>query len=212
MAAKLAPDQETRRADIRAAALRLMAEVGFEAATPSVIAAAIGRPTHRVLYYYGSFEKILDECANLHMYAHLTRTATDEIAALPGAERLHALAGAYAAAIAEDTMSHRALAYYVPCLSPGHQASVRTRMRWLACTFVLALTEAAPDLPAERAKPLALSLLAMLNAQAVWFREGGGMLREDSTTMAVRLVLAEAGVAPRPARGRGPRLAGTAAS
>ncbi len=90
-------------------------------------------------------------------------------------------------------MGHLALVYFLPGLSPPLQASIRTRMRWLAYAFVLALTEAAPGLPAKKAKPLALSLLAMLNAQAVWFREGGGLLREDCTAMAVRMTLAEAG-------------------
>ena len=195
MAGKRAPDYEAKRADIRAAAARLLSTEGFDRATPDRVAWSLGISVYRIHSHYRGRRGLLADIVDRHMDLLLARLEIEAPAALPGAERLHALAAAYAGVIEAATPEHFTVVYHHVNLPDEHKKAVRGRMRWVLALFAQALEDAAPGLAPEWAKVQALSLLAMLNATAVWFRDGGAIERADHARTAADMVLRAAGVA-----------------
>lgn len=192
MAGKRAPDYEAKKAEIRTAAARLLGDRGFDRATLARVARGLGLSIHRVHVHYSGRERLLADIVDRHMDLLLTRLDIEAPDSLPGAERLHALAAAYAGVIAAATPEHRSVMWHLTHLPDEHRKAVQGRMRWVLALFAQALEDAAPDMAPEWAKVQALSLLAMLNATAVWFRDGGAIERTEFVRTATEMVLGAA--------------------
>lgn len=187
-------DHEAKKRRLRRSAALLLMDDRLEAATIPNICRNAGLSSTAVHYYFNNRTTLLWEVVAGHM-DHLLRQV--EVAAPDGApplQRLHAMARSYAAVVAQATPEHRTVLAHAHTLPKARHGDARIMQRWMLHAFVTALQAAVPHVPAERATPLALSLLALLNVHSVWFKEGGALRRLDYADMAVRMVLLEAAV------------------
>lgn len=187
-------DHEAKKQRLRRSAALLLMDDRLEAATIPNICRNAGLSPAAVRYYFDNRTALLWEIVAGHMdrlLRQVEEAAPDDMLPL---QRLQAMARGYAAVVAQATPEHRTVLAHAQALPKARHGDARMMQRWMLHGFVTALQAAMPHLPAGRATPLALSLLALLNVHAVWFKEGGALRRLDYADMAVRMVLSEASV------------------
>ncbi len=185
-------DHETKKERLRRSAALLLMDGRLGAATIPSICRDAGLNSRAVQYYFESRTTLLWEVVAGHLNRLLKRIEDDAPDDMPPLDRLYAMARGYAAVIAKATPEHRTVMAHAQILPKARQGDARMMQRWMLHAFVTTLQAAVPQLPPERTTPLALSMFALLNNQAVWFREGGALRRLDYADMAVRIVLSEA--------------------
>ncbi len=187
-------DHEAKKDRLRRSAALLLMDDRLEAATIPNICRNAGLSPRAVQYYFDNRTTLLWEVVAGHMN-HLLRQVEDAAPEdTPPLQRLHAMARSYAAVVAQATPEHRTVLAHAQTLPKARHGDARMMQRWMLHGFVTALQAAMPHVTTQRATPLALSLLALLNMHAVWFKEGGVLRRLDYADMAVRMILSEAAV------------------
>lgn len=187
-------DHEAKKERLRRSAALLLMDDRLEAATIPNICRNAGLSPTAVEYYFNNRTALLWEVVAGHMNRLLRQVEEAAPEDMPPLQRLHAIARGYATVVAEATPEHRTVLAHAQALPKARHGDARMMQRWMLHGFVTALQAAMPHLPTGRATPLALSLLALLNAHAVWFKEDGALRRLDYADMAVRMVLSEASV------------------
>ncbi len=191
MTSRRADDHEAKKERLRRSAALLLMDGRLEAATIPNICRNAGLSPTAVQYYFDNRTTLLWEVVAGHMNRLLRQVEDAAPEDMPPLQRLHAMARSYAAVVAQATPEHRTVLAHAQALPKARHGDARMMQRWMLHAFVTALQAAMP-LPNGRATPLALSLLALLNVHAVWFKEGGALRRLEYADMAVRMVLSEA--------------------
>jgi len=187
-------DHEAKKERLRRSAALLLMDNRLEAATIPNICRNAGLSRTAVHYYFDNRTTLLWEVVAAHMDRLLRQVEDAAPEDMPPLQRLHAMARGYATVVGQATAEHRTVLAHAQALPKARHGDARMMQRWMLHGFVTALQAATPHLPAGRATPLALSLLALLNVHAVWFKEGGALRRLDYADMAVRMILSEASV------------------
>lgn len=191
MASKRGDNHEAKKVRLRRSAALLLTEGQFGAATNPNICRNAGLSPPALEYYFDNRTNLIWEVIAGHMDRLLKQVEEAAPDGMPPEERLYAMARGYAAAAGQATPEHRTVLAHVQVLPKARHGDARMMQRWMLHAFVTALQAAKPGLAPERAAPLALSLLALLNGHSVWFKEGGTLRRLDYADMAVRMVLSE---------------------
>lgn len=192
MAGKRPDDHDSKKNRLRrSAALLLMDNRPGAASIPNICREA-GLTPQTVHYYFDNRDNLIRDVVHGHMTRLLKRVEDDTPEDLPPLDRLYAMARAYAAVIEMRIPDHRTVLGHAQFLPKARHGDVRMMQRWLLHAVAGMVRDVAPHVPRERIMPLALSLLAMLNAHATWFKEGGGLRRAGYVDMVVRMVLSEA--------------------
>ena len=192
MAGRKPDDHDAKKERLRRSAALLMTDDRLGPATVLRICRNAGLHPQALHYYFENRAGLLWEVVAGHMERLLKHALEDAPEDMAPRDRLYAMARGYAAFVGKATPEHRAVMAYARVLPKARHGDTREMQRWMLHAFATALQGAAPGLGRERAVPLALSLLALLNAQAVWFKEGGPLGRLDYADMAVRMTLSEA--------------------
>ena len=189
---KPSPDWGAKQDRLLRDAARVIATMGFEHLTSQRLHREFDQPCDGLRYYFGNRDEMLWVLVSRRIDAVLECADVPE--SLPPVERLRLMAGRYANATGSDRSMHVAALMVLQRLSQERRADARIKQRWVLETFADAMLAAAPGQTRGQARVLALSLLALLNSQAQWLRDGGPLRRADYAGMAVRMVLSEAGV------------------
>lgn len=191
MAGRRPDDHEAKKERLRRSAALLLTEGQLGAATIRNICRNAGLTPIAMQYDFGNRAHLVWEVVAGHMDRLLKQVDDAAPDGTSPEERLYAMSRAYAAAAGAATAEHRTVLAHAQVLPKARHGDARMMQRWMLHAFVTALQAAKPGLAPERAAPLALSLLALLNGHSVWFKEGGALRRLDYADMAVRMVLSE---------------------
>lgn len=192
MAGRRPENHEAKKNRLRRSAALLLMDDRLGAASVPNICRTAGLNIRAVEYYFDNRTGLLWDVIHGHMTRLLTRIEGDTPDDLPPLDCLYAMARAYVAVIEKATPEHRTVLGHAQNLPKARHGDVRMMQRWLLHAVVVMLRAAAQHTPPGRVTPLALSLLALLNGHAVWYRDGAGVRREEYADMAVRMVLSEA--------------------
>jgi len=208
MLTKRGPDYEAKRAALRQAAARMLADSPSENPSWPAVAAQVGMSPGAIAYYYGNAGNLLWSVVSEHLRLLLARLEADAPDELEPRARIAALARTYCSVMEEHQAEHLTVLAHHRRLPPGRSGDARLMQRWVLQLFEDAFVAALPKAEAARAMPLALSLLSMLNGHAYWFRAGKGLDRTEFADMAARMVLSQVP----PSRTKRRRLAPVAGS
>lgn len=192
MADEHEPVREARRTALRQIAAQVLATGSRRDLTVLRISDEAGISVDAVRRSAGSLDRLVWEIVARHVNIVLERLHTEAPDGMASADRWAALARTYVAVVGEYAAEHRTTIAYRHHLDERQHGDARILQRYVLQTFIDALRAAAPSCATGRIGPLALSLLAMLNAQAAWFCPGAGMSRDGYADMAARIILAEA--------------------
>jgi AcrR family transcriptional regulator len=204
MPKKRGPEYEEKRAALRRAAARMLAESPFDIPSWPAVAAEIGMSQGAISYYYGNLRNLLWAVVSEHLRQLLERLGEEAPETMPARERIVALARSYAGVIRDHEPEHWTTMTHQLRLDPARSRDARQMQAWVLGLFEDAFAAALPRCAVGRAMPLALSLVSLLNGHAEWFREHKDPDRLLYAEMAARMVLSEAG--PRRQRAAGLQL------
>ena len=207
MPKKRGPEYEEKRAALRRAAARMLADSPFDIPSWPTVAAEIGMSQGAIAYYYGNLGNLLWAVVSEHLKAMLERLGEDAPEEVEPRARILELAHSYAAFIGEFEAEHRTTMTHQLRLCPARSRDARQMQRWVLGMFEDAFAAALPAGDAGRAMALAQALLSLLNGHAEWARDEPSLERAAFAEMAARMVLSEV-----PARRRRARLVPVAGS
>jgi AcrR family transcriptional regulator len=208
MFTKRGPEYEAKRAALRQAAARMLADSPSENPSWPGVAAQVGMSPGAIAYYYGNSGNLLWSVVSEHLRLLLARLEAEAPEELEPRARIAALARAYCSVMEEHEAEHRTVLAHQRRLPASRSGDARLMQRWVLQAFEDAFVAALPRAEAGRAMPLALSLLSLLNGHAYWFRAGKGLDRTAFAEMAARMILSEV-PPPRAKRRRLARVAGS---
>jgi len=191
MPKKRGPEYEEKRAALRRAAARMLADSPFDIPSWPTVAAEIGMSQGAIAYYYGNLGNLLWSVVSEHLRLLLERLGEDAPETLAPRERIVELAQSYCAFIGEYEAEHRTTMTHRVRLNPTRSRDARQMQQWVLGMFEDAFLAALPPVAAERAMPLAQALLSLLDGHAEWSRDGADGAPMAFAEMAARMVLSE---------------------
>ncbi len=191
MARPRAHDYDDKRRAILDNAALLFARNGFAGTSISQLSRRCSGSKALIYHYYESKEAILFDILNGHIRLLLEAVERAAAAHADPVARLYALSAALMRRYASADDRHTVLLNDLGALPAAQQGTIRAMERRIVALFADTLAEIHPPLAADARlrKPVAMSLLGMLNWNYTWFRKDGPLSHDDYARLATRLVL-----------------------
>jgi TetR/AcrR family transcriptional regulator len=179
---------EKREAMLHRAAIAF-ARDGYDRASMAGLAAECGVSKALLYHYYASKEALLSDVIRNHLEGLIEAVEAAGEGASGPQERLHALVAALLSAYRDADAEHRVQIEAMRLLPPAEQEELKALERRLVASFADAVRAVDPAAFEDRAllKPATMALFGMLNWFYMWFREGGGISREEYARLATDL-------------------------
>jgi AcrR family transcriptional regulator len=169
----------------------LFALHGYTGTSITMIAEACGVSKALLYHYYPDKQAVLFDILHAHLTALVLRVNEVAEASAPGAERLLAIGAALLELYRSAHSEHQVQLANMHLLPAERQAVLKALERQLVDPVAEAIADAVPGIAGTAShKPLTMSWFGMINWHYLWFREGGGLSREDYARMACRLITA----------------------
>jgi len=194
---------DKRKAAIRAAGTRMLADRGLDGANLHEITALVGIPATSYGNYYKNRGELIHDILHHHFLAvDAALDAVDPLPwppgesdlrlAVPPLQRLEEIARALLDAMAEHEAGQRVLLAALHTLPEFGQENLRWLYRALIRRVERVLPLAVPRLARRRAlaTPLAMSFFAMAGNFVLWFRDDGRLSRAEYARLMVRMTVA----------------------
>lgn len=189
MARARADDYHQKRTTILDQSARLFAEHGFDRASMNKIAEACGVSKALLYHYYTSKDALLYDIISHHLEDLIEAVRLAGAAETDPETKLKALIAALLDAYSDADAQHQVQINHLTSLPADQQTTLKGMERQLVVLFSDALVGVNPALEGSPAlKPVTMSLFGMLNWHYLWFREDGGLSREDYAEMAMRIM------------------------
>lgn len=190
MARTRAQDYDAKRLAILQRTARLFAQFGYSGTSITMIAEACGVSKALLYHYYPDKEALLFDILSAHL-EELVEAVEKATASTPEPRaRVHAIAQALLEAYRDADAEHQIQIANLKLLPEPRQEQLRALERVLVKLLSDALAQALPGIGHSASlKPLTMSMFGMLNWHYLWFREGGGMSRDDYARFASELIL-----------------------
>jgi TetR/AcrR family transcriptional regulator len=190
MARPRAADHDDKRAALLDTAASVFATRGFDGASMSDIARALGVSKALIYHYYASKNALLFDMLRGHL--------TDLVEAAEAArglghepeDRLGHVVAAILDGYRGADAQHRVQINHLQQLSADEQAELRRLERRLVEIVAAAVSELNPTLPRDLVRPVTMSMFGTLNWKYMWFRESGRMSHEEYAALATRMFVA----------------------
>lgn len=192
MARPLAADHGDKRAAILAGAARLFAAEGFDRASISEIAQALGVSKALVYHYYRSKDALLYDIIRGHLIELVEVAEAASARGRDPEDRLRAVVSAILECYRGADCEHKIQINHLSQLGAAEQAELKRLERKLVEIVSAIVAQINPDLPREKIRPVAMSIFGVLNWKYMWFRESGRMSHEDYAELATRMFVAGA--------------------
>jgi AcrR family transcriptional regulator len=190
MARTRAADYDGKRRAILGRSAALFAKNGYDRTSMAEVAAACGVSKALLYHYYVSKESLLFDILHDHLQGLLDAIGAIDSRPAPRA-RLRALVGALLDAYRDADDQHKIQINELGKLPLERQKALKDMERSLVGVFADAIAAINPVIGRDKGllKPITMSLFGMLNWHYMWFRERGGMTREDYADLATTLLL-----------------------
>ncbi|WP_341702809.1 TetR/AcrR family transcriptional regulator [Ferrovibrio sp.] len=189
-----AADYDSKREMILKRAAELFAEQGYERASLSALAEALGISKALVYHYYNSKEALLFDVIDRHINNLLTAVEEADNPALPPVKRLERLTLALLMRYKDADSAHNVQLNDLDILPEEMQRTIRADQRKLVRYFSTVIALVNPDLDKPSLTAATMSLFGMLNWHYTWFHDNGSMTREGYAKFATDLFLKGIGV------------------
>jgi TetR/AcrR family transcriptional regulator len=199
MARTRAKDYDDKRQAMLHRAAAAFARDGYDRASMAGLAAECGVSKALLYHYYASKEALLFDIIRNHLNELVEAVEAADDAAIAPAERLGRLVAALLEAYRDADAEHQVQLTALRLLPDAEQTELKALERRLVAIFSEAVVGINPQLRGTMLeKPATMSLFGMLNWVYMWFRDDGGLSRQDYAKLATR-IFAEgiAAVAPR---------------
>lgn len=192
MARTRANDFEEKQRGILDMAARVFAEQGMDKASMSQIAQAASVSKALLYHYYPSKDALIFAIIITHLEA--LEVAIEEVddPSLQPRQRLRQLVGAVLENYRGADNEHKVQLNVSAALNEAQTAEIMALERKVVKRFSAVLREINPDLDSKERPllmPVTMSLFGMMNWVYMWFKDGGGISRDDYADVATTLIL-----------------------
>lgn len=195
MARTRANDYEQKQRNILDAAALVLARLGPEKASMSVIAREAGSSKALLYHYYSSKDALIYDIIETHLTELDCLLLDVDHANASAEERLQVLVLSVLQHYRESDAKHQVLLTCMSSLNPAQTEQVRSIERLIVKRFSTVLVQVNPSLAARATSrgrhlmPVTMSLFGMLNWMYTWFRDDGAMSREQYGRLVTSLFL-----------------------
>ncbi|MGO4830853.1 TetR/AcrR family transcriptional regulator [Rhizobiaceae sp. 2RAB30] len=190
MARTRAQDYDAKRLAILQRTAKLFAQFGYSGTSITMIAEACGVSKALLYHYYPDKEALLFDILSAHLEDLVEVVEKAAASTSEPRARVLAIAQALLEAYRDADAEHQIQIANLKLLPETRQEQLRALERVLVTLLSDALAEALPGIGRSASlKPLTMSMFGMLNWHYLWFREGGGMSRDDYALFASELIL-----------------------
>jgi TetR/AcrR family transcriptional regulator len=179
MARPVAADHGEKRILIRKTAARLFAEQGYDRASMTEIARALGVSKALFYHYYKAKDDLLFDIIASHLGELVTAAGQASAQDMPPGARLAAVITAILDCYRDADHEHKIQINHLSQLGADRQATLKTLERRLVEIMAEVIAGLNPAVPRRMVKPLTMSLFGTLNWKYMWFRDGGTVSREE---------------------------------
>ncbi|NRA88565.1 MAG: TetR/AcrR family transcriptional regulator [Rhizobiales bacterium] len=191
MARIRAQDYDEKRNSILKNAALLFADKGFAGASMSQLATHCNVSKATLYHYYSNKEAILFDVLFKHIEHLKNDLAKVNLADKSPEDRLFLAVDALLKSYEDADDTHRALINDLQILPIEDRRKIKIGEREIVVFFTEIIISNKPSLndTPEKAMPLTMSLLGMLNWHYTWFKQDGPMTRQDYSKLACDLFL-----------------------
>ena len=192
MARSRAKDYGEKRAAMLHRAAIAFSRDGYDRASMAGLAAECGVSKALLYHYYAAKEALLSDVIRNHLERLIEAVEAADTPGFPPEAKLRALVGALLDAYKDADAEHRVQIEAMRLLAPEVQHELKELERRLVKLFADAIRDLNPGAFEGRPllKPVTMALFGMLNWFYMWFREGGGITREDYADLATGMLVA----------------------
>ncbi|AUR01673.1 MULTISPECIES: TetR/AcrR family transcriptional regulator [Roseobacteraceae] len=191
MARTRAKDFEEKQHQLLVDAANVFATEGMEKASMAGIAKRAGVSKSLLYHYYPSKAELICAIILGHLDDLAAAIEAADDASLDPRARLEAMVTAVLLAYEGADDAHKVQLNAAEAMNAEQQTQVRERTRAIVGRFSAVIETLLPNLSDEPRllTPVTMSLFGMLNWVYTWFREDGGLTREDYAKVATTMVL-----------------------
>ncbi len=192
MARTRAKDYHQKKAFIREKAVELFAEQGFSNSSITQLSGRCGASKAWLYHYFNSKEEILFEIFDIHTSRLVEAIKNVRELGLAPEEQFQKFLQNFLKIYESTQTTHLVLLHDLNRLNPEQHEIIAARERTIVQEIAEMIAVLRPDLlghQPELQKPLAMSLMGMINWTFTWFRKEGPMSHKQFSQLAAQLFL-----------------------